>query len=711
MASVLKLAPGLFTTPSKTRVPPSRLQVALSVAIFAAAVAFHLWGGSVGWESKNLPGGEFRQAQTALTTYYIKEEGNYSLSYPTPVLGKPWSIPMEFPLYQWTVVLASKLTNLSLTKAGRLVSLICFYLTLPALFLLLDRWDVPRVRRWLVLAVVASCPLYVYYGRAILIETMALMFAVWFWLAFERAVASKHRGWLVLAVVAGTGAGLVKVTTYLLYLLPAGFWAGKRLWQGRKNGDWRTDFGWMVAAVAVPFGASIWWVWQADAIKMLNPMADFLTSANLEGFNFGDTAAHFAPAYWAMKWRIVRDELTWLPAVAAVLLLGLAGARRWRNAGLACGLWFLIPLFGFPVLFALHDYYYVANTVLLLLAVGLWIVGLAEVPRLGWPALALTVALVAVQAGRYAEHYYPSQAGISRGGDALSRALNTFTSSDEYLVVTGQDWNSMLPYYTRRRALMLRLDSEADTKRIHAALGQLHGEQIGALAVTGQPWEHMSRLVRLLSGLGLAPKPWLVCNGTWIFLAQNRWEEVVRRMRLDPPEDVVWAEGAEPAPERLAGRWQQYAGLAESQKRLFLGMQPRPVRFYFSFEPTVQFMDSAPAFFAHPWTKLVFRLPAGRHSARFNVWFNPDALKVPPGERPTDGVEVAVRLLGADEVSQKLVSRLVDPVNRIDDRGVVPVRLEFTLDHEAEVELVFDPGSEGHDTRDWIWIRGSLEID
>ena len=52
----------------------------------------------VGWSHAHMAGHEFRQAQTALSIQAIDREG-YRLDYATPVLGKPWSIPMEFPLY------------------------------------------------------------------------------------------------------------------------------------------------------------------------------------------------------------------------------------------------------------------------------------------------------------------------------------------------------------------------------------------------------------------------------------------------------------------------------------------------------------------------------------------------------------------------------------------------------------------------------------
>lgn len=89
---------------------PGRKPPELALGAFIVCLAFHFWGVQVGWESQNLPGVEYRQAQTACSAYWIKAEKDFSLAYPTPVLGKPWSIPLEFPLYQWTVVAVSRAT-------------------------------------------------------------------------------------------------------------------------------------------------------------------------------------------------------------------------------------------------------------------------------------------------------------------------------------------------------------------------------------------------------------------------------------------------------------------------------------------------------------------------------------------------------------------------------------------------------------------------
>ena len=81
----------------------------------------------------------------------------------------------------------------------------CFYLMLPALYLLLGRMAVPKTRRLLVLALVLTAPVYIYYSRAFLMDSMELMCCVWFLLGFVRTMDQRRWSWLALTIVAGPG--------------------------------------------------------------------------------------------------------------------------------------------------------------------------------------------------------------------------------------------------------------------------------------------------------------------------------------------------------------------------------------------------------------------------------------------------------------------------------------------------------------------------
>jgi hypothetical protein len=47
-----------------------------------------------------------RETQTAITTYWLMRGGPI-FAYETPILGYPWSIPLEFPVYQIVVAILS----------------------------------------------------------------------------------------------------------------------------------------------------------------------------------------------------------------------------------------------------------------------------------------------------------------------------------------------------------------------------------------------------------------------------------------------------------------------------------------------------------------------------------------------------------------------------------------------------------------------------
>jgi hypothetical protein len=688
--------------------PPGRKETRFAIALFAACLVFHFWGVRVGWQSKNLPGVEYRQAQTAISAYFIRLEDDFSLAYPTPVFGKPWSIPMEFPLYQWIVVLVGKLTGYGLTKAGRTVSIACFYLMLPAVFLLLARWRVAPGRRWLVLAVIVTCPLYIFYARAFLIETMVLMFALWFWVAFERAVAGRHWGWLALAILAGTGAGLVKVTTFLLFLLPAGLWALQRLWSERNNGRWRVELAWMAGAVVIPFAATLWWVRFADAVKARNPLGRFLVSAHMTEFNFGSWALRSSPELWMMQWRIVAAQLTWLPVLLGCAGLALIDGRpRWREI-LLCLAMFLAALVTFPILYAYHDYYYLSNTVFLLIAMGLVLVALAESRRPRWLVALVVLTVVGLQAGRYLNWYYPTQSAISAGGSGLTEALQALTRPDEVLVIAGQDWSSITPYYAQRRAVMLRGDVEDTPEQMAAAFSALKGEKLGALVITG-PLTGRASLIARVARLGLDPWPLLLWRDTTVFLTAARHAENVQHLQAHAYREVAFAPGAEPPPERLANAWHELSGLTPAQRTPFQAMHPAPVRFFSTYGLNWDGRQGQ-AFGAHPVTRLVFALSTGRHSLRTTVMLPLDAYRSDlPDDQASDGVEIALAALSPDGGRRILHTQLFDPRHHPEDRGLRALQVDFELGEPGEVELFFGPGPDNRDTRDWIRM-GRLEI-
>ena len=185
--------------------------------LFVVCLVLNLAFASVGWRNLLLEVHASRQVQTALTARQLQSEG-WAMEYPLPLFGPPWSVPYEFPFYQYAVARLAAVTGLAIEPAGRAVSLFFFYLSLPALFLLLESLGVPPDRRWLLPALVLLSPVYLYYSRSFMIESTALCAAAWFLLAFSRTLDRPGWIWTAAAATLGAAAGLAKATTFAVFL-------------------------------------------------------------------------------------------------------------------------------------------------------------------------------------------------------------------------------------------------------------------------------------------------------------------------------------------------------------------------------------------------------------------------------------------------------------------------------------------------------------
>ncbi|WP_438479502.1 ArnT family glycosyltransferase [Oleiharenicola lentus] len=663
------------------------------------------------WESNNFPGAEFRQTQTAISAYYIQHDDNFSLAYPTPVLGKPWSVPMEFPLYQWTVALVSSGTGLGLTQAGRGVSLVCFYLTLPAVFFLLGHLQVRAAHRMVALGLIVTCPLYIFYSRAFLIETMALMFSVWFLFAFVRAIEKGDRRWLLVANLMGIAAGLVKVTTFMLYLLPAGAWSLWILYGSRATlavPGWKRFLlfvQWIASATAVPFIATLAWLHFADQTKALNPSATFLLSANLGGFNFGFDGARFSGKIWHDIWTMLRLNLLWPPVLITCGLSVIFFGRKWWRQFAVCVTTYVGILFIFPQLYAWHDYYSVASAVLLMTGMGFGLLSLIESRLPRWLVMGVISLVYIGQIYLYFDYLYQGQRGVSQGGSGLTDALRHLTKPGEVIVMAGDDWSSTIPYYSQRRALMIRNGMQNDEAYVVAGFGSLRGEKVGALILPEDRLGYPGILERAQRDLNIDPRPVMRWRGSLVYLNAATRAHVLANMRETFFHEVAWVPGSEPYVDLLNGAWYELSRLRVEQRASFQLMSPQPVRFFSTYGPGMGSRDGRTWYNANPVTRLRFALPVGAHQLTAELMM--DAASYDPALAPqdmTDGVDFEIRTIEPDGTWRSIFTRVIAPREYPEDRGVQVITLDFKLDQAAEVELFVGAGIDGRDGRDWALL-------
>jgi MFS family permease len=671
--------------------------------LFALILAVHLWCVHLGWSNVPVDGHEFRQTQTAISIRYLAQDG-LRLDYPTPLLGKPWSIPLEFPLYQNATALLIQLTGLPIPQAGRIVGLLFFYLTLPGLYLLAGRLALPPARRLLVLCAILASPLFLFYPRAVMIETTTLCLCVWFLWAYWRALATGTAGVFALALGCGVLAAMVKLPTLVVFLLPA---ALILLRETRPVSAATTAHPGKLrklltatSLIGISLGAGLVWTAHADAVKAQNPLASFLMSAAVGDWSMGPVMLRFTPAFWASICSNTSHAVLGYPGLIVLAILACLPARPGRRE-----MWLLLACFvPAPLIFAnlyqLHDYYFLSPGIFLLTAFGLALGRMLDLAVLPRPIAWLVVAgLLSLGIITYSRTYYRLIPANETRVPQLSRALKAVTHADDVIVIYGQDWNPVLAYTAERRALMIPPGIEMDPVAQAAAFVRLGTERVGALVVTGAMRDHPDLLQPVIRRFGLTPLPVLDGKNTDIYLRE-----------ADTPASIPALLGLNLYEYRVNanGKRIEVAQLGDEAKKLFAMMKPHPRDVVAKFGLGLLSLGDGLVFGAHPVTQVVFDVPAGARRVRTSFGILPGAYADPL--KGTDGVFFQILLRQADGTIRVLAERLLEPGTKEKDRGTQTLDVDLPTGTAGEVILHTGPGPANNFAFDWAyWSSVAIE--
>ena len=458
------------------------------ILLLLLAILYNVYWFAAGIDNPLLDLFSFRQAQTAVSSYWLDTNG-LSVIYETPVLGYPWTIPFEFPIYQWLGVLIARL-GLPLDVAGRTVAFSFHLAVLIPLTALLQGLRVSMRTIMIVCILFLVSPLYVFWGRTVMIEPSALFFAV-SWLALLSSFI-LFGGFVRFlgAVLCGSLAALVKLTTFPAFgLLGAALFvvASAKEWKHESRFNLPRLF--LVAAAGVlPVAIAAVWVAHTDEVRIQNFLGSRLTSRALISWNFGPLEMRLTGAVWrdAMFMRMLPEVLGYCAVLSLVAFGAWLDRRKYGALVFASIAGFLIALLIFTNLHLVHNYYQYANAIFVLVALGLVIGALAENGR---PKLAAFI-LIAVVGGQvwYFFNNYAAFVTTDLRVDPtykIAKLVRKHTARDEALLVFGLDWSSVVPYYSRRKSLAVpNFATDAQIKRILARPGDfLGGLSLGAIVL------------------------------------------------------------------------------------------------------------------------------------------------------------------------------------------------------------------------------------
>ncbi len=419
----------------------------------------------------------FRQTQTAFQTVGFHESGIDLLRPEVPVLGAPWTIPFEFPLFQ-ALASVPMSWGIGADTANRITALGFFVVTAGALWALIRLVGGRRVAA-IALVVFSFSPFALLWSRASMTEYLATAAALGWVISAVRWRQTSDWRWAVPGSLLGAVAATVKVTTAIPWVVlillvgaaSADGSAGARSWLRARL---QPPF---VLMLALPTLASLAWTLHADAVKGASEATSLLTSGALRGWNLGTMAQRIS----GTDWGVILDRVDSLILGRGWLVVGVVAViviRRQRAFWIGIALVPLLAVEFFFNLYRVHDYYLIAITPALaaILALGIsTLVGWIRIPG-RWQGIGLVVVTL-LWLGlnlTFTQFYWtPAYQAFDRPGPSLE--IGARTAPGDYAMVhlgEGADstlsrcsnwryscdtatWSPVFLYYADRRGMML----------------------------------------------------------------------------------------------------------------------------------------------------------------------------------------------------------------------------------------------------------------
>jgi len=399
---------------------------------------------------------DFRQAQTAFGIKSIADNNLNILEAQVPVLGPPWKIPFEFPIYQWISALFSNLFNLSPDFSGRLVSTIFFLTTSIALYKLVKNLAGN-------FSALASLPIFLFssfgiqWGSAVTIEWASTAFLLWglYFLIKHVEMEKVFSLWLASSVVFIGTASLTKITTTIPWVIAFSLYLVAKTFS---NKQLKISATWILG-LASSYLPTFAWNRYADSIKSQNPYTVWLTSDNLTAWNFGTIEQRINFETWSAIIKTADQTIfgSLILFFTVTIIYVSTNNKNQKEFLLFFSIIVLGPLI-FTNLYWAHMYYLSAIYPAMAAAVAIIFTGLLKDYSNRLQKLVVVIPIVIILFLGYVSdlgRFYLTNFRTDNGVPAASQLILDNTPEDSKIIVMGCDWNPKTLYFANRKGLML----------------------------------------------------------------------------------------------------------------------------------------------------------------------------------------------------------------------------------------------------------------
>jgi hypothetical protein len=397
----------------------------------------------------------FRQTQTAFGIKYFAAESWNPFTATVPVLGPPWKIPFEFPIFQFFSSLPVRFFSIEPGVSGRLLATIFFLTSAVLIFLILDKTHGLFVAK-------ISMPLFLLtsfslqWSSAVLIDwlSVALVLGGIYFCILHEEKGKNFTLTLLFAMILLAAASLTKITTtipwvisFVIYLLYK---------RAKKINHYLT----LITAISLTFVPTFMWNMFADDVKSQNPFTKWLQSDELTLWNFGTLNQRFVFSNWlTILGRI--DELI-LGSTLFIFTITVVSLFLTKIDFSKLTFYCLVSLLGpliFFNLYLVHDYYLIAIYPAIIALLAIFVSQVIELVQdranskiIGALLVGVIIFLTYVSPiGRS----YVSNFRNDNGIPVAAQMLSTKTFPESNLFILGCEWDPTLLYFANRKGLML----------------------------------------------------------------------------------------------------------------------------------------------------------------------------------------------------------------------------------------------------------------
>ncbi len=423
-------------------------QVEYSFAIRFCVLLFFLYSSYLNLTSPLTDLHGFRQAQTAVTILESKISFADGVNIQTPLLGAPWQVPMEYPIYQLIAMSVGELLNINKMMIAKIVGLISYIGSYFILSSLISRGST----RLIFYTAFFSSPLLLSFNSKVLIESFSFFLMALVFRSFIALVKGAN-GYIFMIYSASVAlAGLQKITGLLAVSLACGVVFFVSVWFGRLT---ITTILKIFIATALGIVLPLLWLYESGQTKESTYLLEFLSAESLFYWNFGLFEQRLDPYSWV----VVLFRLVVLGGALPLLLLGVfrfVGTKQIVSSSVTWGslcVAVISPVIFFN-LYLVHDYYFVA-------VVGLLIFGISclfyeyEHPRKLFRDCSI---ILIVNLTVFFSWYQPQLGKTAASHDLMEdvgHRLHGAVSANGYMLGVGMDWDATVPLLIDADALMI----------------------------------------------------------------------------------------------------------------------------------------------------------------------------------------------------------------------------------------------------------------